>query len=473
MKQVCLAAWVVVCVVCAACFVLRAGAEEKPVVDEILDILRRNKQISDEEYGELQKRAQEENPSTFRAYWKDGLRFETKDKKFVLKIGGRIQNDWALMEGSSLEDDFGLSPTVSGVPTNRTSGLDDIETGTEFRRARLEMSGTIYQSVEFKSQFDFAGAEVAFKDVYLGLLNLPVLQHVRVGHFKEPFSLEELTSSKYITFMERGLPNVFAPSRNTGLGVLQNYAEDRVWWGLGAFREADDSGDGFGGDSLYNVTTRLTGLPWYEADDGNLLHVGLSYSHQFRNDDSLRYRQRPEAHLSPVRFNDTSLTRLVFDADGNSMVQVSDIDTDGVDLLNPEVALVFGPFSIQAEYMHSFVNASSGSNPDFYGVYAFASYFITGEHRSYKVQEAAFDRIKPKQNFFDGEGGAGAWEVALRYSRLDLEDAGVRGGKSDDITLGVNWYLNPNVRVMFNYVWADLENHGDANIVQCRFQIEL
>jgi phosphate-selective porin OprO/OprP len=468
MKCVCLAAWVVVCAV--GVLAPRARAEEKPVVDEILDVLRRNKQISDEEYGELKKRAGEQDPSTFRAYWKDGLRFETKDKKFVLKIGGRIQNDWALMEASSLKDDFNLEPTAAGVPTNRTSDLDEIETGTEFRRARIDMSGTIYEVVEFKWQFDFAGGDAAFKDVYMGITQLPVLQRLLVGHFKEPFSLEELTSSKYTTFLERALPNVFAPSRNTGVGVFQHYAEDRVSWAVGAFRDTDDFGDGFGGDSQYNVTTRLTGLPSYEADSGNVLHLGLAYSHQFRNEDSLRYRQRPEAHLSPVQFADTSLTRLI---SGGTDSETVDISSDGVDLLNPELALVVGPFSFQTEYMHAFVDASSGSDPDFYGLYAYATYFITGEHRNYRPDEAAFDRVRPKRNFLDGEGGAGAWEVALRYSRLDLEDAGVRGGKVDDVTLGLNWYLNPNVRVMFNYVFADLENHGDANIVQCRFQVEL
>ena len=469
MKYVCLAAGVVVCVACVVSSVPQVRAEEKPVVDEILDILRRNKQISDEEYGELQKRAREEDPSTFRVSWKEGLRFETKDKKFVLKMVGRIQNDWALMEASSLEDDFGRSATTNGTPTNRLSGLDDIETGTEFRRARLGIAGTVYESVEFKSQFDFAGGDAAFKDVYLGLTKLPVLQHVRVGQFKEPFSLEELTSSNHTTFLERGLPNVFAPSRKTGVGVLQNYADDRVSWAIGAFRNTDDFGDGFGGDSEYNVTTRLTGLPWFEAESGNVLHLGLSYSHQFRNDDSLRYRQRPEAHLSPVQFVDTSLTRLA----AGGVSETLNISSDGVDLLNPELALVVGPFSFQTEYMHSFIDASSGSDPDFYGLYAYVSYFITDEHRNYRPVEAAFDRIRPKQSFLDGEGGVGAWEVALRYSRLDLEDAGVRGGKLDDVTVAVNWYLNPNVRVMFNYVWADLENHGDANVVQCRFQVEL
>ncbi len=71
----------------------------------------------------------------------------------------------------------------------------------------------------------------------------------------------------------------------------------------------------------------------------------------------------------------------------------------------------------------------------------------------------------------------GAWEVGLRYSHIDLNDEGISGGEEDNITVGLNWYLNPNVRMMFNYVNADLEDRagipdGDADIFQTRFQID-
>ena len=79
--------------------------------------------------------------------------------------------------------------------------------------------------------------------------------------------------------------------------------------------------------------------------------------------------------------------------------------------------------------------------------------------------------MSPRRNF-DCKGGPGAWEVAVRYARLDLDDSTVTGGTLDDFTVGLNWHLNPNVRMMLNYVRANLDGVGDSNIFQSRFQID-
>ncbi len=368
--------------------------------------------------------------------WKNGIRFQTEDKAFSFKLGGRIMNDWAFMS----EDDE-VKAAVGELQ----------DATTEFRRARLYISGTIYDKIIFKAQYDFAGGDADFKDVYLGLKKLPAVGTLKVGHFKEPFGLEELTSSKYITFMERSLPIVFTPSRNTGIGVNNTALNKRLTWSAGAFLDTNDYGDEAGAENSEAVTARITGLPWYRGKDG-LLHLGLSYSYRDAKDDAVRFRERPEAHLAP-RFVDTG-----------------DINADSENRFGIEAALVHGPLSIQGEYMGTQVDALSGPDPEFSGYYGYVSYFLTGEHRAYKNSTGAFDRVKPKTNF--GKGGIGAWEVALRYSQLDLNDAPITGGELKDITLGVNWYLNPNVRAMLNYVGADLDTVGDADILQLRFQID-
>ena len=84
-------------------------------------------------------------------------------------------------------------------------GVERITSGALFRRARIQLSGTVYKYFDFKWEYDFAGGEPKFKDVYLGATSVPYLQRIQVGHFKEPFSLEELTSDNDTTFMERGL----------------------------------------------------------------------------------------------------------------------------------------------------------------------------------------------------------------------------------------------------------------------------
>ncbi|MCW5954530.1 MAG: hypothetical protein KIT69_19935, partial [Propionibacteriaceae bacterium] len=112
-------------------------------------------------------------------------------------------------------------------------------------------------------------------------------------------------------------------------------------------------------------------------------------------------------------------------------------------------------------------------NPLLQGGYVEASYFITGESRTsfYRLDKGHFDRVIPFQNFSIDGTHWGAWQVAARYSRLDLNSHAINGGVLDDLTGGVNWYLNPVTRVTVNYVWAHLEGVGDSNVVQGRFQL--
>ena len=122
--------------------------------------------------------------------------------------------------------------------------------------------------------------------------------------------------------------------------------------------------------------------------------------------------------------------------------------------------------------MHAFVEGDSHfiGDPDFWGAYVQASYFLTGEHRPYKTSNGTFDKVKPLKNY-GKEGGPGAWELAARYSYLNLNDAGVDGGRLRDLTLGLNWYLNPNLRIMWNYIFADPSDGGDVDVFQMRFQL--
>ena len=201
------------------------------------------------------------DPSTFRAYWKQGLRFDTADKAFQLKVGGRIMNDWGFFAPSS----------------EVTEGIGPLEDGTEFRRARLYVEGLLHKHVRFKAQYDFAGGEAGFKDMYIGLTKLRGVGNIAFGHQKEPLGLEVQTSSKYITFLERSLPSTFAPERNTGIMFQNAVAGDKMTWAFGAFRNADGFGDSFGNGG-YNYTGRITGRPWYEDKGRKVLHPGAGVS---------------------------------------------------------------------------------------------------------------------------------------------------------------------------------------------------
>ncbi len=371
------------------------------------------------------------------ATWKDGLRFESEDKAFQVKIGGRIHNDWAFF--------------IQDAPV-RAAGFA-LTDGTQFRTARLYLSSVMYDRIGFKAQYDFAAGEGSFKDVYMEFLRIPVVGTVRIGQFKEPFSIDQLTSSNHIMFLERSVADALAPGRSTGLMLTSPLFAQRMTYSVGVFRDTDAFGDGQG-DGDYNITARLTGLPWYADEGRRLIHVGAAFRHSNPNGDIARFRTRPEARLAPV------------------LIDTGNFISDAAQQFGGEAALVWGPFSIQGEYLYGLNSIPAAPKANFSAYYAQASYFVTGEHRAYKVDEAAFGRVAPRRNLF--QGGPGAFELAARFSNADLADAGagVAGGTLRDITGGVNWYLNPNMRIMLNYVNSKLAGTGSANIVQSRFQVD-
>ena len=382
----------------------------------------------------------EEDPNQLRVYWRDGVRMDSANEQFKLRLGGRIMNDWAFVQA-----DDSLVKSIGELGTF-------VRDGTEFRRARLYASGVLYDRFEFKAEFDFAAILGSFRDVYMAVRGVPVFGTLKAGHFKEPFGLEEMTSSNNITFLERSAGTAFTPARNVGMAFQNTVAAGRVTYAAGVFRESLNTGDSVGSGGP-NLTARVTGLPVYGDGGRRLLHLGAAYSHQGAPLGVALFGSRPEAHLLPP-FVFTPL-----------------LETSSYDLVGLEVAAVAGPFSVQSEYMKSYVDSAPSGDPSFSGFYVMGSFFLTGENRRYSRSKGAFDRVRPHNSFMD-DGGIGAWEIAARYSQLDLNDGLVRGGEMKNFTFGVNWYVNPYSRIMWNYVRAEVADTGAADIVQMRFKID-
>ena len=382
-----------------------------------------------------------------------------------VKAGGRMMVDWAAFDQND------TSVAQAG----------DFRKGTEFRRARLFLAGEAFDNIDYKIQFDFVG-QTDFKDVHATVKQLPCLGNVRVGHFKEPFSLENLTSSKYITFMERGLNNVFTPGYSIGLMAFDHTDDENMTMAVGVFTSTIEHDppifpfDDFDDADGTALTTRWTFLPWYdEATHGrSLLHTGLCYTYRDipelipGGDERFRLRARPDSHLAG-RVVDTGFLD----------------DSERANAVDAEAAWVHGPWSVQSEYTWYFLERSAVEDPTFHGGYVYISYFLTGENRQYKRTKGAFDRVRPYQNFFrvrtDDSNvctGTGAWELGYRWSYLNLTDTGVRGGELHDHTFGLNWYLNPYTRVMLNYIHSETDDTdlgsgtGRVDLVQTRFQID-
>ena len=377
----------------------------------------------------------QEDDDGWKMEWNNTSTLTSPDGSWRLRFGGRLQADWT----------FALS-----ADDELEAAVGELEDGNEFRRARLYFDGKVYDRIEFKVQYDFAGGDADFKDAYIGFLGSSV-GDIRLGHFKEPFSLEELTSSNNMAFLERGLPNVFAPSRNTGI-MLHDKQGDLLNWGVGVFRESDGFGDATGDD--INLTGRITYRPIYEDGGRQMLHVGISASAKDTEErgSGFRLRQRPEVHQAP-RFIDTQ-----------------GFFADGMDLIGLEIAGVHGPFWYSGEYIDADVDRPGLGTAAFDGFYVDAGYYLTGEHRRFRTSSGVFDRQKPKSNW-GKDGGSGAWEVAIRFSQLDLSDVARLGGELDTVTLALNWYPNPVTRMMLNWVSADTDNIGGGDYALLRAQI--
>ena len=230
-------------------------------------------------------------------------------------------------------------------------------------------------------------------------------------------------------------------------------------WAVGAFRAATDDSEISKGDGEWATTARVTGLPFCDEEGNDYVHLGVGFSRRSPPSDALSFGSKPEANLAPT------------------YISLAGLPAETVDLIGLEAAWVRGPVTLQGEYKTAAVDAPSGagSDQDFDGYYVQASWFLTGEERPYRKDRGGYDSVKIKNNAFSKEHGLGAWELAARISNLDLTDGAVDSGELDDMTLGVNWYLNPNTKVMVNYIVADLDPagggaEGTTDILEFRVQ---
>ncbi|MGB1582110.1 MAG: OprO/OprP family phosphate-selective porin, partial [Nevskiales bacterium] len=301
-----------------------------------------------------------------------GLKWETEDGKASGQFGGRV-----MVDGNYFDDDVKAH-----------------EGGFEFRRLRLFGKG-VYMDYEAKVQIDFAGGDVDLKDAYIAKKAFGGT--IKGGHFKHPFGLEELTSSKYITFAERGFGSEgIATSRKMGLGY-QTYNENNGIGFAASVYSPEDLSSGDAKSDGAGLGGRLTWAP--HADAGNVTHFGIAAASESNTDFAAELR--PEAHLGSKY----------------TMIDVAGAD---VTKLGLEAAMVRGPFSLQGEYMTATADPRAGGTEETLNTYyAQISYFLTGDARVYKAKSAAFDRVKP--------AGNGAWELALRMDGVENDDTGAEG----------------------------------------------
>lgn len=387
-----------------------------------------------------------------------------KEQAATIKIGGQIIVDslWFSQDAASMAQ------------------VGDAEDALGFRRARLYASGEVFEVFNYAMGFDFAqgvatNGRPSFIDNYIGVSKLPIVGNLRIGHFFEPFTLERSSSNRNATFMERSLADAFAPSRNVGAMIFNQNEDQSIYWALGTFRgDSDNFGDDAGDQEGQAADGRLVYRPYYDEESGGryYMHLGGAYSFRNASDGMLIYRSRPEAFGNSDAANQAT----------PYFVSTGIMAAENSQLFGAEFLWVNGPLSIQSEYVMTTVDRTSKADVQFQGGYFNVSYFLTGEHRPYNRELAIMDRVMPFGNFFRVRGedgsiltGTGAWELAARLSYIDLTNKDVQGGRLQDGTVGLNWYLSPFHRFKFNYILSHLDQGSSdsyANIFGIRFDTD-
>ena len=348
-----------------------------------------------------------------------------------------------------------------------------IQNGSDFRRARLSANGNLTEITKYFFQMDFAFfGRPTFTDVWVEQNEVPLLGNVRIGQWKQPFSLEVVSSFRYTTFVERStLFQAFTPFRHYATG-FQNHSEDlQFQWAASVMATGQDQyGGSLANAGGWGTAERFTWVPiWDEASNGReYLHLGLGHFFNAPPHRATYFRSIPELYIGqnaagavgtsgqaqPGPFNGTPF-----------FVNTGNMGVSTYNVLGTELLWVEGPFSLQSEAMVTFANqvndridtvnfGTGDSTVMFYGAYASVGYFLTGEHRPYDRATGQIDRIKPFHDFgpWKGDRGWGAWEVAGRWSLINLNDDNIRGGQMTDYTAALNWYLNPNWKICLNYI---------------------
>jgi phosphate-selective porin OprO/OprP len=420
------------------------------------------------------------------------LFFLTPNKDWRIHVGGRFQFNavwWQQPEGLQ-----GPPPGNGGVPAQGPGGgVGPLDDGTYFRRVRLRADGVGYELVEFTQEIDFENLnQIAFDHLWVGFKDLPYLGTLRVGQHKVPQGLDMMGSDYYLTFLERSaLSDAFWTLFAPGVFLSNTYFDQNVT-AQTMFHRVQPlnvyNGAAFG-DGDYASTSRATWTPVYAHDGRCVVHLGGSYQWRHANlgrtiggtgnafadtQDVVRFRSRPE-------FRDGVGIGTVVGGSAARFVDTGFLLAENVQTLGPEFMTTWGPLNFRSEAAFSFVenvrsiypqaafNVPRG-DPTFWGGYVQVSYFLTGEHWGYDRRFGTYDRPKVNESFFLVRGedggfhhGLGAWEIAYRFSYLDLNDNGINGGQLNEHTVGLNWYVNDNFRLQANYLNVQRNVAAPAN----------
>ena len=378
----------------------------------------------------------------------------------------------------------------------------DLNDGTNFRRARFGIDGKLFKDFDYALIYEFGGSGTEdtghIQEAWVQYTGLHPVR-IKVGAFEPNIGLEAAVSTSQMPFMERASPAEVA--RNVAAGDSRSaiQVQGNGIWGAGDsgiatrwFASAALTGNtvsslnSAGGfavqpqDEQTGIIGRFAVAPFNSTDWQAHFAINGQYVSQ-PNDLGLGTNPR-----YPVQLRDRPELRV----DGTRLVDTGGIDAKSATVLGGEFAVTAHQFFLESEYfaykidrrITTTVSGIAPSDPNFDGWYVQGGWVLTGENRPYNPVEGRFDAPKMAYNFNPAAGTWGAFEVAARYSDLNLNyhDCGagkaiptvatascfdaVRGGEQKVSTIGLNWYLNPDIRVMVDYQHVDVNRFNAAGL---------
>lgn len=437
-------------------------AEQQQQLDELSAQVQDVKSSSVNQFAE-ERRIRDEGP---KLAIKDARpTFTSGDGKNSISLRGRLSFDYA----SYIQDDAGPLATDfrrgSFGDATEASRARDLNDGANFRRAQIGIEGKLDNDWQYSLIYEFGGSGQEdggrIQDLYLQYNGFDWLR-LRAGAFGPSVGYDDSTSNADSLFLERATPaelqrQIAGGEGRTGVAAYTNGEE---WFGSFAVTGAPIATQSF--DEQLALVGRVAWLP-VKGPDFNI-HVGANATYLLRAPDqgpdvaqryTLRLRDRPEVRV-----------------DGTRLIDTGNINTDKLFAPGLEFAANFQNFYVQGEYFwYRFEREQVGAalpDPDFSGWYVQAAWALTGETRAWNPAGGVFAGLKPaKPLAFDGDGW-GALELAARYSVADLNDhedlsaaaGGIRGGEQEAVTLGLNWYVNNNVRFLLDYQWINVDRQS-------------
>jgi len=378
------------------------------------------------------------------AGWKDGFFLESPNGDFKLKFRGLVQ--------ANARFPFGAGTN----PTNSQFFL---------RRVRPTFEGTVFKYFDWKIMPDFGLGTTTLQDAYMDINYFGPEVKLRAGKTKVPFSLERLQSAQNLLFIERAISQNLAPNRDVGFYLFGDLLDSIVGYQAGVFNGEQDGGsvDGDVNDGK-ELAARLFGFPFKETDLPYLQGLGVGLAGTYGADDGgndvTNTNYRTSERVSFFRYRSPSNTTVT--AQGNR------------NRVSPQGYYFWGPFGLQGEYIRSKVGVQWEGNTsgaitqrefDNEGWFVQASYVLTGE-------DATYGTLVPINNFDPRNGRWGAFEVALRGSKVSIDQDAFTSGfadpdafpsKTSEITAGVNWYLNKNFKFQLNYSNTEFDRRIEIN----------